>query len=113
MRKLLLGLTIALALGTANAQARKLAFPDISGKWCGEITDYTFARTALTVHFHNGSKKRVWKVKKYDFSDTWINVVWGFGGNTVFGEFSENGKAMAQQPNTSGDKGPRRPFHRC
>ena len=38
------------------------------------------------------------RIRKYDFSDEWVDVTYDDGGNTVFGEFSADGRRMAQQP---------------
>jgi hypothetical protein len=114
MRGLWLGFVVALTMAVSSgAQAAKLSYGNILGNWCGDVTDYSFTRTSLTVTFHSDKSTRVWKIKSYEFSDTWINVNWSFGGNTVFAEFSDDGLRMAQQANTGGDKGPRRPFRRC
>ena len=113
MRKLD-GMLAALALiaTVTCAQAAKLNEDDILGKWCGETTNYVFTRGSLTVTWHN-KNRRVLRIRKIDFSEDEIDVQWRDGGNTVFGEFSDDGRRMAQQPNTSGDMGPRRPFRRC
>ncbi len=114
MRKLA-GMLVGLALVAmvTGAQAAKLNEDDIFGKWCGQTTNYVFTRNSLTVTWHNSSDRRVLRIRKYDFSDQWIDVVYDDGGNTIFGEFSADGRRMAQQPNTHGDKGPRRSFRRC
>jgi hypothetical protein len=112
MRGAWLGAAIAITLATSGAQARDLTYSDILGTWCGGVSNYRFTRQALTVTWKSDNAKRVLRIKKYEFSDHWINVIWADKGNTVFGEFSSDG-TMAQQPNTEGDKGPRRPFHRC
>jgi hypothetical protein len=38
-----------LAAETANATT----YEDISGQWCGDVTDYVFAPDTLTVKFHD------------------------------------------------------------
>jgi hypothetical protein len=114
MRRLWLGLAVVAMMAAAGvAQARDLTYSNILGTWCGDTTDYKFTRGSLTITWHSGKfEKRVWAIKKYEFSEEWINVFWEDHGNTVFADFADDG-TMAQQPNTSGDKGPRRPFHRC
>ena len=115
MRKLWLGV-VAVAVLTASAsgaQARKLSYSNILGTWCGDKSKYLFTRNALTVTWFGSSERRVLRIKEWAFSDKWVNVKWQPKGNTVFGDFSTNGRAMAQQPNTTGDMGPRRVFHRC
>lgn len=115
MRKLCLGaLVVAMAIAAANgAQARKLDYSDILGSWCGDTSKYVFTRNALTVTWYGSADRRVLRIKEWAFTDRWINVKWQPKGNTVFSEFSRDGRTMAQQPNTSGDMGPRRLFRRC
>ena len=115
MRKVWLGaFAVAVAMAAASgAQARNLGYSDILGTWCGDKSKYVFTRRSLTVTWYGESGRRVLPINEYVFSKTWINVKWKPKGNTVFAEFSKNGRIMSQQPNTRGDMGPRRPFHRC
>jgi hypothetical protein len=115
MRKLWLGIlaVAVLTAGASGAQARKLGYSDILGSWCGDNSKYVFTRQSLTVFWVGSVDRRVLPVKEWVFSETWINVKWKPKGNTVFAEFSKDGRNMAQRPNTTGDMGPRRPFHRC
>ena len=96
------------------APAAAMSFSDISGKWCGETTDYTFSRSQLTVTFHNGSPTKRFKVESYDMLDDTIKMHWVDGSGekvfTDFSEFSRDRTYMAQQKN---EVGPRRPFRRC
>ena len=114
MRKLS-GILVALALVAmaASAQAAKLNEDDILGKWCGETTNYVFTRDRLTVTWHDNNNRRVLRIRKMEFSEDWVDITWTDGGNTVFGEFSADGRRMAQQANTHGDRGPHRAFRRC
>jgi len=97
-----------------SAQARDLTHAELLGTWCGDISKYVFTRQSLTVTWYGKSDQRVLDVASWEFSDTWINVKWKPPyGNTVFGEFRDDGKLMAQMPNDSGDMGPRRVFRRC
>ena len=94
-------------------QAAALAFKDIAGKWCGETSNYTFARATLTVTFKNGTPPRSFKVTGYEYLDGTIKMHWENKGEklfTDFSEFSADHRAMAQQKN---EAGPRRPFRRC
>lgn len=113
MRALWLGVLMVAITGTHGAQARDLAYSDIAGTWCGDTTNYRFTRNNLKVTFHSDKSNRVLKIRKYEFGESWINVIYKDGGNTVFAEFDRDGRTMAQQPNTGGDKGPRRPYRRC
>jgi len=103
----------AMLLASSAAHARKLTQSDILGTWCGNEAKYVFTREALTVTWYGKADRRVLPINSWDFSDTWINVIWSPGHNTVFGEFSTDDRSMAQLANTKGDMGPRRPFHRC
>ena len=115
MRGFCIGVAAAMALTIAGASAQiyDLTYANILGGWCGDTTDYMFTRSALTVTFHSDGSTRVLKVKNYEFSPTRINVIWLDGGNTIFGDYNRSRRSMAQLPNSEGDKGPRRPFHRC
>jgi len=115
MRKLWLGLlagVVTMAAADA-AQARKLKHSDILGIWCGDKSKYVFTRQSLTVTWFGSSDRRVLPVREWVFSETWIDVKWKPKGNTVFAEFSKDGRTMVQRPNTTGDMGPRRLFRRC
>ena len=89
-------------------------YKDIAGQWCGEITDYVFAPSSLTVKFHDGRPAEVFKIAKYTYTNDSVRIDWinsaGKESVTVFAEFIGNTTTMAQQQN--GAK-PRRPFHRC
>jgi hypothetical protein len=84
----------------------------IAGQWCGDVTDYVFTPSTLTVKFHDGRPANEFKVTKYTYINNSVRIDWlngeGKESVTVFAEFI--GTAMAQQQ--SGDK-PRRAFHRC
>ena len=87
-------------------------FKDIAGQWCGDVTDYVFTPSTLTVKFHDGRPENAFKITKYTYTPDGIRIDWvndaGKASVTVFAEF--RGNKMVQQAN--GDK-PRRPFHRC
>ena len=96
-----------------GSSSEALSADTLLGRWCGDITAYTFTRDKLVVTFFNGSPQRTLRIKEINVGDSWIEVVWDRrdGGNTVFQEFTDN--SMVQAPNTSGDMGPRRFFRRC
>lgn len=104
---------LALPLLSVPCRAEKINFERIEGRWCGDITDYKFTRQRLTVTFQKDGTHRVLEVERIDSGDGWINFIWKSGGNTVFSEFSRDGKSMAQDANKGGDNGPRREFRRC
>lgn len=108
----LAAIAILLSAGAADI-AEATTYKDIAGRWCGEITDYVFAPSLLTVKFHDGRPAEVFKIAKYTYTNDSVRIDWLNGAKesvTVFAEFIGNTTTMAQQQN--GDK-PRRPFHRC
>ena len=93
--------------------AHTTAYEDIAGQWCGDVTDYVFARDTLTVKFHDDRPANVFKITKYTYTDDSVRINWLNGADElvmVFAEFNGSHTAMAQQENE--DK-PRRAFHRC
>ena len=107
----LAAIVILLSVGAAEI-ADATTYKDIAGQWCGDVTDYVFTPSTLTVKFHDGRPENVFKITKYTYTPDGIRIDWvndaGKASVTVFTEFS--GSHMAQQENA--DK-PRRPFHRC
>jgi hypothetical protein len=61
----------------------------------------------------NTNKQRVLHIKQINVGKDTIEVIWeaADGGRTTYGEFA--GRRMVMLPQTTGDKGPRREFHRC
>ena len=106
------GLMLAIALAAGAAQA--LNFDDISGKWCGSVSSYSFAPAQLTVVLYSdGNSPRRYKIESYQYEADTITVNWVRDDEklfTKFSEFSGNDRFMVQQPN---DAGPRREFRRC
>jgi len=109
----LAAIAILLSAGVANI-ADAMTYKDIAGQWCGDVTDYVFTPSTLTVKFHDGRPANVFKITKYTYTNDSVSIDWlnaaGKGSVTVFAEFSSSPTTMAQQQN--GEK-PRRPFHRC
>ena len=107
---LTIALTIVVALGGA---AQALSFNDISGKWCGSVSSYTFAPGQLTVVLYADNQPRRYKIENYQYEADIITVNWIRDTDklfTKFGEFSSDDRLMVQQEN---DAGPRREFRRC
>jgi hypothetical protein len=109
---LTIALTIVVALGAGGA-AQALTFNDISGKWCGSVSSYTFAPGQLTVVLYTDNEPRRYKIENYEYDGDVITVNWIRDNDklfTKFGEFSSDDRLMVQQQN---DAGPRREFRRC
>jgi hypothetical protein len=105
-------LTVVAALGSGGA-ARALTFEDISGKWCGSVSSYVFARDKLTVILLSDGSQRIYPVDEYEYDDDVVSVTWKRGDEqfiTEFGEFGTDRQSMVQLEN---DVGPRREFRRC
>jgi len=109
---LMSALTIAvLALGGGRAVA--LSFDDISGRWCGSVSSYTFTSSTLVVDIYADHSHREYPIDSYQYQGDVITVNWLRDGDklfTTFGEFNTTERTMVQQPN---DSGPRREFRRC
>jgi hypothetical protein len=102
----------AIAVG-ADRPAAAMAFEDISGKWCGSVSSYTFTPGKLIVVLYNGNQRFEYKIDDYQYAEGSITVNWERNGEklfTKFSEFSGDDRFMAQQQN---DAGPRREFKRC
>jgi len=109
---LMSALTIAaLALGVGRAAA--LSFDDISGRWCGSVSSYTFTPSTLVVNIYADHSRREYPIDSYQYDGNVITVNWERNGDKLFTKFSEfdaDARTMVQQPN---DAGPRRAFRRC
>jgi len=113
----LLGMGIA-ALMSQAAAARNITIGDIVGRWCGDHSNYTFSRTDMVVT-PVGSWQLThaphWVIDKVEANGNQIEVFWrpARAGNSTAFELSGDKRTLIQQPQTAGDKGPRRVFHRC
>ncbi len=115
--KTLLGLGIAALMSQAVA-ARDVTIGDLVGRWCGDKTNYTFSRTDMIVTPLGSSQLTHpphWDIDKVEAKDNQIQVFWkpAKPGNSTAFELSGNRRTLTQLPQTEGDKGPRRVFHRC
>ena len=105
--------TGAIAIGAARPAAAAMTFEDISGKWCGSVSSYTFMPGKLIVVLYNGNQRHEYKIDDYQYEEGTITVNWQRNGEklfTRFSEFSGDDRFMAQQQNNAG---PRREFRRC
>jgi hypothetical protein len=105
-------IVVALAIG-AQRPAAALGFEDISGKWCGSVSSYTFTPTKLIVILYSDKSRREYNVDDYEYANDIITVNWVRDGEklfTKFSEFSGDDKLMVQVQNNAG---PRREFKRC
>lgn len=106
------------ALMSHVAAARDITIGDIVGRWCGDQLIYTFSRTDMIVTpLGNRSLKHPphWLIDKVEPGGNRIVVYWkpADAGNSTAFELSGNKRTLVQQPQSEGDKGPRRVFHRC
>ncbi len=88
-------------------------YEDITGQWCGDVTDYVFTPDTLTVKFHDDRPANVFKITKYTYTDDSVRIHWLNGPDElvmVFAEFNGSHTVMAQQED---EEKPRRAFHRC
>lgn len=115
--KMLLGVGIA-ALVSQAAAARDVTVGDLVGRWCGDKTNYTFSRTDMVVTPLGNSQLTHpphWAIDKVEANGSQIQVFWkpARPGNSTAFELGGNRRTLIQLPQTQGDKGPRRIFHRC
>jgi hypothetical protein len=124
MRKLLLALAMT-ALTYDTSAAANLEIDDLLGRWCGDVANYTFSRTQLSVVRLDGKKLAkgpVLTIAKTEGRADQIDVYWlpvKKADNFTRFELSTNKRLLIQLPNADedgkaiGDKGPRREFRRC
>jgi hypothetical protein len=108
----------ALLVPSEGSTKNALTADTLMGRWCGDVSAYTFTRDKLTVTFFDGRAQSILRIKAIEIHNDVLTVVWDprDGDKTDFAEFA--GKSMVQPPTTGGDvknraPGPRRVFHRC
>ena len=84
----LTAITILLSAGAADT-ADAVAYKDIPGQWCGDVTDYVFTPNTLTVKFKDGRPANAFKITKYTYTNDSVSIDWvnaaGKSSVTVFG----------------------------
>jgi hypothetical protein len=108
----------ALLVASEGRTKNALTADTLMGRWCGDISAYTFTRDKLTVTFFDRRPQSILRIKAFEIHNDILTVVWDprDGDKTDFAEFTKTG--MVQPPTTGGDiknraPGPRRVFHRC
>ena len=96
--------TVAILLSAGAADiANATTYKDIAGQWCGDVTDYVFTPSTLTVKFHDGRPENVFTITKYTYTNDSVRIDWlndaGKESVTGFAEFVGNATTMAQQQN--------------
>jgi TIR domain-containing protein len=100
------------APANSGAKADKtLSTTDLLGRWCGDISAYTFIQDQLTVTFFDNKPQKILRIKTINVGDGWINVIWDDGSHTMFEAFTSN--SMVQKAGDNPDKEPQRKYHRC
>lgn len=113
LRKSLIFVLTFAALALGGGRAFALSFDDISGKWCGSVSSYTFTPSSLIVILYADQSRREYPVDSYQYENDVITVNWERNGDKLFTKFSEFNSAegtMVQLQNTAG---PRREFRKC
>jgi hypothetical protein len=115
--KTVLGVAMA-ALISHAAAARDISIGDIVGRWCGDQSNYTFSRTDMIVTAKGDTTLTHpphWFIDKVEATGNRIEVFWkpARPGNSTAFELAGNKRTLVQLPQSEGDKGPRRVFHRC
>jgi hypothetical protein len=108
----------ALLVASEGKTKNALTADTLLGRWCGDVSAYTFTRDKLTVTLFDGRPQTILRVKTFEIHNDILKVVWDprDGDATDFTGFTA--KSMVQLPTTGGDiknraPGPRRVFHRC
>ena len=114
--KTAIGVAMATLVSHAAA-ARNIGIGDIVGRWCGDKLNYTFSRTDMIVTVLDDRDLKHpphWFIDKVEADGNRITVFWKPAGPGNSTGFELSGKrTLIQQPQSEGDKGPRRVFHRC
>ncbi len=106
------------AAKSGDAPVADVTIDDMVGRWCGEHSNYTFSRTDMVVTpLGNWQLTHAphWTIDRVAADGNQIEVFWkpAKPGNSTAFELRDDGDTLIQLPQTAGDKGPRRVFHRC
>ncbi len=115
-RKLRIGLIFALtiaALALGGGRAFALSFEDISGKWCGSVSSYTFTPSQLIVTLYGDNSRREYPIDSYQYDGDVITVNWQRNGEKLFTKFSDFNAGERTMVQLQNNAGPRREFRRC
>jgi len=103
---------------SGDSPVADVSIDDMIGRWCGEHSNYTFSRTDMVVTPVGNWKLTHaphWVIDRVETDGSQIEVFWKppKPGNSTAFELHDDGETLIQLPQTEGDKGPRRVFHRC
>src|SRR5258708_45932 len=93
----------ALLASSEGRTKNALTADTLMGRWCGDISAYTFTRDKLTVTFFDGRPQSILRIKAFEIHNDILTVVWDprDGDKTDFAEFTN--KSMVQPPTIGGD----------
>jgi hypothetical protein len=112
-RSLAIAFVMAAATLGAGRDAFALSFEDISGRWCGSVSSYTFTPTMLIVTIYADNSRREYPVDDYQYDGDVVTVNWQRDGNKLFTKFSDFDAANRIMAQIKNDVGPRREFRHC
>ncbi len=103
---------------TGGSPVSDVSIDDMIGRWCGEHSNYTFSRKDMVVTPVGDwrlTHAPHWVIDRVETDGSQIEVFWkpAKPGNSTAFELRDDGDTLIQLPQTEGDKGPRRVFHRC
>jgi hypothetical protein len=103
---------------SGESPVSEVSIDDMVGRWCGDHSNYTFSRTGMVVTPVGNWKLTHaphWTIDRVEADGNQVEVFWkpAKPGNSTAFELRDDGDTLIQLPQTAGDKGPRRVFHRC
>src|SRR6267154_5020610 len=93
----------ALLAASEGRTKNALTADTLMGRWCGDVSAYTFTRDKLTVTFFDSRPQSILRIKAVEIHNDILTVVWDprDGDKADFVEFAN--KTLAQPPTTGGD----------